>query len=89
MKLHWGNLCEKGYKTWTVFAVMAIIGFIGTLVGRIWFHMFPPKEHTPEWVALFFGVIVMTILFMKGLIGHFVYIYIHREECIKEKQQNI
>ncbi len=85
MKLHWGDLCKKGYKTWTLFAVLGIIGFIGTLIGRIWLHGFPPPEHSPQWVALYFAVIFFTILFLKGVIGHFVYVFIHKEECLKQK----
>ena len=84
MRLHWGDICKKGYKTWTLFSFLGIIGFIGTFIGRMWFHMFPPPEHSPQWVALYFAVIFFTILFMKGVIGHFVYIYIHKEECIKK-----
>jgi len=87
MRLHWGDLCKKGYKTLTVFAILGVIGFIGTLIGRMWLHMFPPPEHSPQWIALYFAVIVFTILFMKGVVGHFVYIFIHREECEKKKQQ--
>lgn len=85
MKLHWGDLCKKGYKTWTLFAVLGIIGFIGTLIGRIWLHGFPPPEHSPQWVALYFAVIFFTILFLKGAVGHFVYVFIHKEECLKQK----
>ena len=83
MRLHFGDLCEKGYKTPTVFTIMAIVGFLGTFIGRMWFHVFTPKEHSPLWIAVFFGTIVFTILFIKGVIGHFVYIYIHKEECQK------
>ena len=62
---------------------MGIVGFLGTLIGRMWLHMFPPPEHSPQWIALYFGVILMTILFLKGLIGHYVYIFLHKEECYK------
>ena len=86
MRLHWGDLCQRGYKTWTIFAILGIIGFFGTLIGRAWLHGFPPKEHTPQWIALYFGVIVFTILFLKGVIGHFVYIFIHKDECKKITQ---
>jgi len=85
MRLHWGDLCKKGYKTLTVFAILGVIGFVGTLIGRMWFHMFPPPEHSPQWIALYFAVIVFTILFMKGVVGHFVYVYIHKEECLKHQ----
>jgi uncharacterized BrkB/YihY/UPF0761 family membrane protein len=87
MRLHWGDLCQKGYKTLTVFAILGVIGFLGTFIGRIWLHVFSPQEHTPQWIALYFGVIVFTILFLKGVIGHFVYIYIHKEECDNKKSQ--
>ncbi|NPB05297.1 MAG: hypothetical protein GXO08_02840 [Aquificae bacterium] len=85
MKLHWGDLCKRGYKTWTVFAVLGIIGFFGTLITRAWFHGAPPEEHSPAWIALYFAVIAFTILFIKGVIGHFVYVFIHREECFKKE----
>jgi fatty acid desaturase len=88
MKLHRGDICKKGYKTPTLFALIGFIGFVGTLITRAWFHGFPPKEHTPLWIALFFAVIVFTILFLKGVIGHFVYIYIHKEECLKKSSED-
>ena len=87
MKLHWGDICKKGYKTWTFFAILGIIGFVGALITRIWFHMFTPPEHSPQWIALFFAVIIFTILFLKGVIGHFVYIFIHKEECQKTSNE--
>jgi fatty acid desaturase len=89
LKLHSGDICKQGYKTKTVFIYLAVIGFIGTLITRAWFHGFPPKEHSPQWVALFFSVIIFTILFLKGLIGHFVYLYIHKEECERNSKNNI
>ncbi|NPA14880.1 MAG: hypothetical protein GXN97_06835 [Aquificae bacterium] len=89
MKLHRGDICKTGYKTWTLFALLGIIGFLGTLIGRMWLHGFPPPEHSPQWVALYFATIVFTILFMKGVVGHFVYIYIHKEECLNNDQQKL